>query len=87
MSGAPRDPEQAEAVGAPAVAAIHSEAKPGPVHLTVADTVRSIAFYERAVGLVVRLEEAVGNRRTVTYDDGSRESVVDSQACKQGKGG
>ena len=26
-------------------------------------------------------------RRTVTYDDGSRESVVDSQRCKQAKGG
>ncbi len=26
-------------------------------------------------------------RRTVTYDDGSQESVADSQTCKQGKGG
>jgi catechol 2,3-dioxygenase len=54
MSTAPRDPEQAEAAGAPAVAQMPATTRMGAVHLTVADLSRSIDYYERAVGLRVR---------------------------------
>jgi catechol 2,3-dioxygenase len=45
------DPEELEARGAPASATIAASTSLGPVHLTVADLARSIAYYERAVGL------------------------------------
>jgi catechol 2,3-dioxygenase len=50
----PPDPEEAEARGAPAVAEAPPQTTVGAVHLIVADVERSIAFYERAVGLRVR---------------------------------
>jgi catechol 2,3-dioxygenase len=50
---APRDPEEATAAGAPAVAAIPDRTRMGAVHLTVADLERSIAYYEQAIGLRV----------------------------------
>ena len=50
---APRDPEEVTAGGAPAVAAIPAATRVGTVHLSVADLERSIAYYERAIGLRV----------------------------------
>src|SRR5439155_25328786 len=46
-----RDPEEAAAAGAPAVAEIPAATRMGPVHLTVADLDRSIGYYEWALGL------------------------------------
>lgn len=60
MSTPPRDPEQAEAAGAPAVSELPAAARMGAVHLTVADLERSIDYYERVVGLRVR-ESADGS--------------------------
>ncbi|MEA2305826.1 MAG: catechol 2,3-dioxygenase, partial [Solirubrobacteraceae bacterium] len=56
----PPDPEEVAAAGAPAVARIPAETRLGAVHLTVADLTRSVAWYERAVGL--RLHERQGGR-------------------------
>jgi len=50
----PRDPEEATAGGAPAVAAVPAATRMGAVHLSVADLGRSIAYYESAIGLRVR---------------------------------
>ena len=50
----PLDPEELEAAGAPAGAEIAAATMPGPVHLTVADLGRSLAYYEHAIGLSVR---------------------------------
>jgi catechol 2,3-dioxygenase len=47
----PRDPEEATAAGAPAVAEIPEATRMGAVHLTVADLERSIGYYEWALGL------------------------------------
>lgn len=47
----PRDPEELEAAGAPARAAIAAATTVGAVHLTVAQLDRSIDYYQRAVGL------------------------------------
>lgn len=60
MAMAPRDPEQAEAAGAPAIAALPAETRMGEVCLTVADLSRSIEYYERTIGL--RLRERDGKR-------------------------
>ena len=46
-----RDPEEATATGAPAVAEIPAATRMGAVHLMVADLDRSIAYYEWALGL------------------------------------
>jgi len=54
---APRDPEEVTAGGAPAVAAIPAATRVGPVHLSVADVDRSIAYYEQAIGLRVHARE------------------------------
>jgi catechol 2,3-dioxygenase len=57
------DPEELEARGAPASATIAAATSLGPVHLTVADLARSIAYYERAVGLTL-LDGAPGGTST-----------------------
>jgi catechol 2,3-dioxygenase len=49
----PRDPEEATAGGAPAVAAVPAATRMGAVHLSVADLARSIDYYESAIGLRV----------------------------------
>ncbi len=46
-----RDPEELETEGAPARAEISPSTRLGPVHLTVSNLGRSIAYYEGAVGL------------------------------------
>jgi catechol 2,3-dioxygenase len=49
-----RDPEELEARSAPVDAEIAAATAMGPVHLTVADLDRSLAFYETVVGLEAR---------------------------------
>jgi catechol 2,3-dioxygenase len=56
----PLDPEELTATGAPARAAIPAETRMGPVHLSVADLGRSIAYYESALGL--RVHDRAGAR-------------------------
>lgn len=53
----PRDPEELEADGAPAIAEISPATVPGPVRLTVADLNRSLDYYASAVGLTVLAHE------------------------------
>ena len=53
MTDAPRDPEELEATGAPASAEISARTSMGPVHLTVSDLERSLAFYRETLGLAV----------------------------------
>lgn len=48
---APRDPEELEATAAASPAQLSPLTRLGPVHLTVADLERSLAFYRAAVGL------------------------------------
>jgi catechol 2,3-dioxygenase len=62
---APRDPEEVTAAGAPAAAAIPDRTRMGAVHLTVAALERSIAYYERAIGLRVH-ERGAGHVRLGT---------------------
>jgi catechol 2,3-dioxygenase len=57
------DPEELEARGAPARGTIAASTSLGPVHLTVADLARSIAYYERAVGLTL-LDGRLGGTST-----------------------
>ncbi|HET6624697.1 MAG TPA: VOC family protein [Gaiellaceae bacterium] len=52
MTEAPRDPEELEVVGSPASAEISARTSMGPVHLTVSDLERSLAFYRETLGLV-----------------------------------
>jgi catechol 2,3-dioxygenase len=49
--GAPRDPEELTAAGAPAQSELPPDTRMGPVHLTVADLDRSLSYYEAAIGL------------------------------------
>jgi catechol 2,3-dioxygenase len=60
VTGAPRDPEELEAAGAPATAEVSPRTAVGPMHLTVAQLERSLAYYRDAVGLEVL---AHGNAR------------------------
>ena len=66
------DPEELEAAGAPASGEIAASTTLGPVHLTVADLERSLAFYRNAVGLEV-LGRADG---TASIGVGERELIV-----------
>ena len=59
----PRDPEEAEAAGAPASGELPADTHMGPVELSVADLGRSTAFYESALGLRVR--ERDGGRAVI----------------------
>jgi catechol 2,3-dioxygenase len=63
MSMTPRDPEEASAAGAPALAEIPAATRVGAVHLTVSDLERSVGYYESAIGLSVR--EHAGDRATL----------------------
>jgi catechol 2,3-dioxygenase len=53
VTEAPRDPEELEAVGAPASAEISALTSMGAVHLTVSDLERSLTFYSDVLGLVL----------------------------------
>ena len=55
----PRDPEELTATSGTALAQISPLTTMGPVHLTVADLPRSLAFYREAIGLEV-LEDGAG---------------------------
>jgi catechol 2,3-dioxygenase len=63
-----RDPEELEVHGTPAEARISAGTTMGPVHLTVSDLARSVAFYENSVGLVTRMRQdgtaSLGTRET-----------------------
>lgn len=50
---APRDPEELEAVGAPASAKLPAATTVGAVHLTVAELPRSLRFYRNGIGLEI----------------------------------
>ncbi len=67
-----RDPEELEAAGAPAAAEISAATTLGPIHLTVSDLARSVAYYGRAVGLET-LERGDGR---ASLGAGSRELLV-----------
>jgi catechol 2,3-dioxygenase len=66
------DPEEREAAGAPTSAEIDASTTLGPVHVTVADLERSLAFYRDAVGLEV-IERAGG---TASVGVGERQLIV-----------
>ena len=53
VMGAPRDPEELDAAGAPVHAALPTGTRMGPVHLKVADLARSLDYYGAAIGLEV----------------------------------
>ena len=67
-----RDPEELEAAGAPAAGEISPLTSLGPVHLTVSDLGRSVAYYETVVGLE-RLELGAGR---ASLGAGGRELLV-----------
>ena len=66
------DPEELEAAGAPASGEIAASTTLGPVHVTVADLERSLAFYRNAVGLEL-LDRADG---TASMGVADRELIV-----------
>ncbi|MFL5962454.1 MAG: VOC family protein [Gaiellaceae bacterium] len=51
------DPEELTAVGAPVRAELPPNTRMGPVHLTVADLDRSLAYYEQQIGLQVHARD------------------------------
>lgn len=74
--GAPRDPEEMEAAGAPARGEIDPNATVGAVHLTVRDMDRSVRFYRESIGL--SLLDRGENRVVLGVDgpEGRRELVA-----------
>lgn len=74
-TGAPRDPEEAQAAGAPAESEIDPRTTVGAVHLTVRDLDRSVEYYRETIGL--SLLDRGGNRAVLGVEsaDGSRELV------------
>ncbi len=84
MSTAPRDPEQAEAAGAPAVSELPAATRMGAVHLTVADLRRSIDYYERVVGL--RVGERVEGRVTLGAGGEDLLVLVEQPAVRPARG-
>jgi catechol 2,3-dioxygenase len=68
----PRDPEELAAAGVRGPVEISPRVTLGAVHLTVADLARSVAYYERSVGLRA-LERAEGRARLGV---GGRELLV-----------
>lgn len=73
---APRDPEEAEAAGAPAGGEIAPETTVGPVHLTVADLDRSRRHYREAIGLAALAEGEGRAAFGVEAAAGPRELIV-----------
>ena len=67
-----RDPEELEAVAAPAHGEIAPQTHMGAVHLTVSDLERSLDYYQRAIGLQT-LERRDG---TASVGTGERELLV-----------
>jgi catechol 2,3-dioxygenase len=68
----PPDPEELQAAAAPTTAGVSPETTVGPVHLTVSDLGRSIAYHKTVVGL--RVLERDGDRASLGA--GGRELVV-----------
>jgi len=73
-----RDPEEAEAAAGRVSADIATATTLGPVHLTVADLDRSLAYYSEAVGLRVLSPVVVGaaGRRSAALGAGERVLLV-----------
>jgi catechol 2,3-dioxygenase len=76
----PRDPEEVTAAGAPAVAAVPADTRMGAVHLSVSDLARSVAYYERAIGLRVH---ARGDGRAALGTGGEDLLVLREEAGAQ----
>lgn len=74
MSTTPRDPEEAAAAGAPAHAEIAATTRVGTVHLTVSDLERSVAYYEKVIGLSVR--ERIAGRAMLGAGAGGEDLLV-----------
>jgi catechol 2,3-dioxygenase len=72
IAEAPRDPEELEAGAVAGRTEISPLATLGPVHLTVADLPRSLAYYRQVVGLEV-IEEGSGSAKLGT---GGRQLLV-----------
>ena len=69
---APLDPEELELGGVPLKVEISAATRPGPVHLTVADLERSLAYYRTVIGLEA-LERENG---TASVGAGTRELLA-----------
>jgi catechol 2,3-dioxygenase len=72
VGNGPPDPEGVEAFAEPTPAEIAPNTTVGAVHLTVSDLGRSLDYYERALGLVVRERDA----GRASLGTGERELVV-----------
>jgi catechol 2,3-dioxygenase len=68
----PGDPEELEASHEPATAEISPLARPGPVHLTVSELERSLAYYGTSIGL----ETLARDNACATLGAGGRELLV-----------
>ncbi|HXF98506.1 MAG TPA: VOC family protein [Gaiellaceae bacterium] len=80
----PRDPEELQAAGAPAAAEISPRTTVGPVHLTVADLGRSLAYYEQAIGL--RPLERADGRARLGVDGRELLVLVEEPGARPGRG-
>lgn len=73
---APKDPEEIEAAAAPVAEGLIAPATTvGPVHLTVSDLERSLAYYRSSIGLTV-LDQAEGRASLGIGDPDRRELLV-----------
>jgi catechol 2,3-dioxygenase len=84
MSTTPRDPEEATAAGAPALAEIPAATRVGAVQLTVSDLERSVGYYENAIGLSVR--EHAGDRATLGAGGEALLDLVEQPGARPARG-
>jgi catechol 2,3-dioxygenase len=84
MSTTPRDPEEATAAGAPALAEIPAATRVGAVQLTVSDLERSVGYYESAIGLSVR--EHAGDRATLGAGGEALLDLVEQPGARPARG-
>ena len=83
-STGPADPEELEAAGTAVPSAISPATTMGPVHLTVADLDRSLAYYRDAIGLTA-LERGAG-RATLGVGDRELLRLVEHPAARPAPG-
>jgi catechol 2,3-dioxygenase len=81
---APRDPEELEAVGAPAAAELPAATTVGVVHLTVAELERSLEYYRLAVGLEVLARE--GDRASLGAGGHELLVLVEERGARPSRG-
>jgi catechol 2,3-dioxygenase len=84
MSMTPRDPEEASAAGAPALAEIPAATRVGAVHLTVSDLKRSVDYYESVIGLSVR--ERMGDRTTLSAGGEDLLVLIEQPGARSARG-